>query len=324
MRPLLSKKKYKLTYVITHRLADVDAYCSAYAASKLCKSLGSVNVKVVLPEGLNTVAEKVSKKFPMAVEKEPDFSKADQIVIVDTNNPLLLSDHMQDVVESRARKVLIDHHPPAKDTAKISDVAFLDTKITSASELVYRLYVMNGIRISSKVAQVMLVGIMADSQHFFLATSQTMEAVNGLCQAGASLHVARKVLSNERDPSEKIARLKAAQRAVVYTVNDYIIAFSKVGSFQASAAKALTDLGADLGVVISGDEKKTKASMRSTQNFYEESKIHLGTDIAGRLSEAGGGHPTAASLTANMGEGELEKVLIDTLEGKIGRLNVVK
>jgi len=310
--------------VITHRLADVDAYCSAYAAAKLLKSLANSNVKVVLPEGLNTIAEKVSEKFPLDIDSNPDFVKADLIAIVDTNNPLLLSEAMPEIVKSKARKVLIDHHPLAKNARRLADIMFVDTKASSASEIVYRLYKTNNVKMSKQVAQVLLVGIMADSQHLFLASSKTIETVNDLCQFGASLEVARKVLTRERDPSEQIARLKAAQRTSVYSVNNFIVAFSRVGSFHASAARALLDLGADLAVVVGGDETKSKASLRATQKFYAESKLHLGTDIAGKLSDAGGGHPTAASLSVNVSEDELAKTLMNAIEAKLGKLNMIK
>jgi len=308
---------------VTHRLADVDAYCSAYAAAKLLKSLAN-SVRVVLPEGLNTIAEKVSRKFPLRIDSNPDFAKADLIAIVDTNNPLLLSQKMQEIIKSKARKVLIDHHPLANNAKKLADIMFLDTKASSASEIVYRLYKTNKVKISKQVAQVLLVGIMADSQHLFLASSKTIEAVNDLCELGASLDTARKVLVRERDPSERIARLKAAQRISVYSVNNFIVAFSRVGSFHASAAKALLELGADLAVVVGGDEKASKASLRATQKFYSESKLHLGTEIAGKLTDSGGGHPTAASLTVNVSKDELEKMLMDAIESKMGKLNMIK
>jgi nanoRNase/pAp phosphatase (c-di-AMP/oligoRNAs hydrolase) len=310
--------------VITHRLADVDAYCSAYAAAKLLQSLTHSNVKVVLPEGLNTIAEKVSKKFPLDIDNNPDFAKADLIAIVDTNNPLLLSENMPAIVKSKARKVMIDHHPLAKNAKKLADILVIDTTASSASEIVYRLYKANKVKINKQVAQILLIGIMADSQHFFLASSKTIEAVNDLCKVGASLDIARKILTRERDPSEQIARLKAAQRVSVYSVNNFIVAFSRVGSFHASAARALLEIGADLAVVISGNEKESKASLRATQKFYAESKLHLGTDIAGKLSDAGGGHPTAASLSANVGEEELAKLLMDAIEAKLGKLTVIK
>ncbi len=324
MLSLLPKQKYNLIYVITHRLADVDAYCSAYATANLLRSITRSRVKVVLPEGLNTIAEQVSKKFPMNIDNSPDFAKAGLIAIVDTNNPLLLSQMKEEIIASKARKVLIDHHPMAKNAEKLADAKFVDTRASSASELVYRLYQKSKVRISRQIAQVLLVGIMADSQHLFLASSKTIEAVNALCKCGASLELAKKILTHERDPSERIARLKAAQRVSVYNANSFITAFSRVGSFQASAARALLDLGADLAVVIGGDEKASKASLRATQKFYNESKLHLGTDIAGNLTDLGGGHPTAASLSVKVGEDELAKMLMNAIEAKLGKLNMIK
>lgn len=324
MRSFLSRQKFKLAYVVTHRLADVDAYCSAYATANLLRSLTKSTVKVVLPDGLNTIAEIVSRKFPLNIDSSPSFDKADLIAIVDTNNPLLLSQMRTEIVSAKARKVLIDHHPLAKNGAKLADTKFVDTTASSASEIVCRIYKQSKVKISKMVAQVLLVGIMADSQHFFLASSKTIEAVNDLCKRGASLELARKVLTHERDPSERIARLKAAQRISVYTANSFIAAFSRVGSFQASAARALLDLGADLAVVIGGDAKASKASLRATQKFYTESKLHLGTDIAGKLSDLGGGHPTAASLSVKVGEDELVKMLMDAIEAKLGKLSMIK
>ncbi|HLE35406.1 MAG TPA: DHH family phosphoesterase, partial [Nitrososphaerales archaeon] len=311
-------------YVITHRLADVDAYCSAYATANLLRSITRSNVNVVLPEGLNTIAEQVSKTFPMSIDSSPNFAKADLIAIVDTNNPLLLSQMKDEIITSKARKVLIDHHPMAKNGEKLANAKFVDTRASSASELVYRLYKENKVKMSKQIAQVLLVGIMADSQHLFLASSKTIEAVNDLCKCGASLELAKKVLTHERDPSERIARLKAAQRVSVYSANSFIAAFSRVGSFQASAARALLDLGADVAIVVGGDEKASKASLRATQKFYNESKLHLGTDIAGKLTDLGGGHPTAASLSVKVGEDELAKMLMNAIEAKLGKLNMIK
>lgn len=323
MQFLLSKKKIRLAYVVTHRLADVDAYCSSYATAKMLKSFAN-SVKVVLPEGLNTIAEKVSKNFPLQIDSDPDFGQADVIVIVDTNNPLLLSQAMEDVVKSKARKVLIDHHPLASNAKKLADTMVLDTKASSASEIVYRVYKANKVKISKQIAQVLLVGIMADSQHLLLAGSKTIEAVNDLCKLGASLEIARKVLTHERDFSERIARLKAARRIVVYSANNFIVAFSRVGSFHASAARGLLELGADLAVVVGGDDKASKASLRSTQKFYTESQLHLGTDIASSLTDSGGGHPTAASLSVNVGEDELAEMLMNAIETKLGKLSTIK
>ncbi len=76
---------------------------------------------------------------------------------------------------------------------------------------------------------------------------------------------------------------------------DLIISVSKVGSYHASAAKALIDLGSDLSIVINKD-KSIKVSMRASNRFYSLTNLHLGVDIASRISKKGGGHPTAASF----------------------------
>lgn len=326
MLSILRKQKFKLAYVVTHRLADVDAYCAAYATVKLLSLIvKGAKVKAVFPSGLNSIARKVNKKFPIHIESNTDFTKADLIAIVDTNNPLLLAESMKGVMESKAKKILIDHHPLGKSARKIADFMFVDTKASSASEIVYDLYKANNINISKRVAQMLLLGIMADSQHLFLANGKTIMAVSDLYNKGASIEMAKKILTRERDPSERMARLKAASRVSLYNANNFIVVLSKVGSFHASVAKALLDLGADLAVAIGGNKEEVKASLRATQQFYRASKLHLGTDIASRISESGGGHSTAASLTSKiMDESKLKKLLLDVIEAKLGKLTVVR
>lgn len=318
-------QRFKLIYVVTHRLADVDAYCATYAIVKLlCRITKDSTVKAVFPDGLNTITMKVNKKFPMCIENNTDFTKVDLIVIIDTNNPILLAKSMRGVVDSKAKKILIDHHPLIKTTRKITNITFIDTKTSSASEMVYDLYRTNKVSISKRVAQILLLGIIADSQHLFLANGKTLTAVSQLYKIGASIEMAKKILTRERDPSERIARLKGASRISLYKVNNFIIVFSRIGSFHASVAKAIVDLGADLGITIGGNGKESRASLRATQKFYTSSKLHLGTDVANKISDSGGGHPTAASLSKTIDENMLEKLLLNVIEAKLGKLKTVK
>ncbi|MEM0367309.1 MAG: hypothetical protein QW383_02270, partial [Candidatus Nitrosocaldus sp.] len=144
-------------------------------------------------------------------------------------------------------------------------------------------------------------------------------------------------LTVERDYSERIARLRAAQRCKLYKVNTdnmvdanrdgysspIIIAVSSVGSHHASAAKALVDLGADLSIVISSEGSIAKASLRSTQSFYARTMLHLGNDVLARVSSAGGGHSTAASIALEMGEAELTKRILQVIRERLGRLDTL-
>ncbi len=322
---ILHEQKIKLIYVVTHRLADVDAYCASYTAARLLHTFAkNSTVKAIFPKGLNTIARKVSKKFPIRTEKNADFTKADLIAIVDTNNPLLLAESMQGVIESKAKKILIDHHPLGKTAKKIANVMFVNTKASSASEVVYDLCRSNKVRVSKSMAQVFMLGIMADSQHLYLANGKTIKAVSELYKMGASIETTKNILMRERDLSERVARLKGASRISLYNGNSFIVAFSRIGSFHASVARALVDLGADLGIAIGGDGKESKASLRATQKFYKVSKLHLGIDVTSKISDSGGGHPTAASLSSELDENTLERLLFEAIEAKLGKLSALR
>jgi nanoRNase/pAp phosphatase (c-di-AMP/oligoRNAs hydrolase) len=120
--------------------------------------------------------------------------------------------------------------------------------------------------------------------------------------------------------SEKIARLRAGQRAEVEFVGDWVLAFSHLGSFQSSGARALLSMGADVAVVVGEDKGMLRASFRSKNQFHRLTGIHLGEMVsifASRFNGSGSGHPTAAGFN---GKGSIEdfvkyvkKLFIDEL-----------
>jgi len=91
----------------------------------------------------------------------------------------------------------------------------------------------------------------------------------------------------------------------VYRAKGWVIAVSTVGSFQANVARSLTQLGADVAMVVGEVDSEVKGSLRAHQRFQAETKVHLGTDVAEVISRGrgyGGGHPTAASFTLKSGD----------------------
>jgi len=66
-------------------------------------------------------------------------------------------------------------------------------------------------------------------------------------------------------------------------------------------------MGADVAVVTGETGGETRGSLRANQRFWEATKVHLGTDVAASIAKEtgfGGGHPTAASFTCTLSEGE--------------------
>ena len=100
--------------------------------------------------------------------------------------------------------------------------------------------------------------------------------------------------------SEKIARLRGANRIQkIHYIQNYIVVFSHVSSYEASACKALIDLGADASFIISFVPKthEFRISSRAKGKLIRETSFHLGEImkiIGEKYHGSGGGHDGAA------------------------------
>jgi len=135
-----------------------------------------------------------------------------------------------------------------------------------------------------------------------LASSATFKAVADLVDSGVNAPEALSMLAMPMDFSERVARVKACRRAKIIRVGEWIIAFSHVSAFEASAARALVDLGVHMAAVAGKKGDGIEISLRCTREFTEKTGIHLGKDIAKPLGAAlqgqGGGHAMAAGVNA--------------------------
>jgi nanoRNase/pAp phosphatase (c-di-AMP/oligoRNAs hydrolase) len=139
-----------------------------------------------------------------------------------------------------------------------------------------------------------------DTRHFMLATSEAFRIAANLVAKGVNALEAMKSLQVPMAESERIARLKASQRLVITRMGGWILVSTHVGSHQASAARALVMLGADVAIVAAEKKAQVRMSLRSTQDFYDKTKVHLGRDVAKKVGKiiqgAGGGHALAAGI----------------------------
>jgi nanoRNase/pAp phosphatase (c-di-AMP/oligoRNAs hydrolase) len=311
-------KELKRAAIICHRNADADSYLSAYAVSALIKALvPDCHVVIVTPEGMTTLTERLSNKFPhqQARNEENDY---DLYVAVDVGDTELLKDWLGKIRTSPGTKILIDHHP-LRDYG-LYDHVIVDESATSTGEVVYNLFRQLKVPPGKDVSQAMLEAIVFDSSHLAIAGEGGLRAAVGLIDAGASLSEARRDLRSEPDYGEVLAKLKGAMRLRIYKTGDWVLASSKIGSFQAHVARSLIMLGADIAVVVGETDDETRVSLRATQRFYESTGLHLGTQLAEKVGSVlgghGGGHPTAASFSCSIGEDE---ALAKTL-GAIGQI----
>jgi len=269
------------------------------------------------------VTRQVAKAFrrPLGSEFRAPY---DLVCIVDTGQPQLLGPWLATIEKGVFFKVAFDHHPSSAAMKKLVDLYFSDTTMSSTSEMIFLISRRMGVRPSPKVALAVLTGLLFDTQHLRLANCSVLATVHELCRLGASYERARELLRIERDRSEAIATLKAAQRLSFKEYAGWIIAYTRVNSFQSSVARSLIDLASHVAIAYGSKEGKIRASVRSTQAFYAKTKIHLGNDImkkiASRFGGSGGGHATAASLEIPGQSVDILGMIMEHLEKKLHNL----
>jgi phosphoesterase RecJ-like protein len=287
--------------LLCHHNADPDAVCSAYAfQGLLAKHIPDLTVEIGAGQGISRLSKHILKHIPIAVNMEPDVGKASVIVLLDTNTTQQLGRLAKRVVKTEAPIIVIDHHAAHPQTEQIARLCITNEEASSTCEMVYNLYRQLNIKPSLNEAKALFLGITFDTRHFILANSSTFKTISELTDIGLNPQKELSALALPMDFSERVARMKACRRAKLIKIDDWIIALSHVSAYQASAARALVDLGAHMAVVAGQKNEKIEISMRCTRDFNQVTGIHLGRDIAKPLGEylngMGGGHAAAAGV----------------------------
>jgi nanoRNase/pAp phosphatase (c-di-AMP/oligoRNAs hydrolase) len=329
--------------LFTHRQADPDALCSAYSISSFLLSGNESNsgsaasksqptCKIIVPQGASSLGTSVCKSLSIAFQEEvseQEIEDANLIMLLDVGSPKLVEPYLGRISKSRAVKLLLDHHSSTfsgqddenhkSSSFEFLDRIFVDQGATSTCEILALEYPKQ--LLDLRTSLVLLVGLLFDSQHLGIATSSTLEAALKLVKiGGARIDEAKELLRSRPDRSEIIARFKSAQRLHFEQVGNYLIAQSEVSSFQASAARMLIDLGADVGVAYGEQGKEGRVSVRSSQKFFRETSLDLGS-LLGNLSKelilTGGGHSTAASISGEKRATEIAQKVVLAIKSHI-------
>jgi len=305
---VLDEANANYVVLLCHHNADPDAICSAYAFAGLLKRLKpSVNVEIGAAQGISRLSKHLLKFLPIEVKMQPNIEKADVIVLLDTNTIQQLNNLAEKVKNSKAPLIVIDHHAAHPETEQLAKVCITKEDTSSTCEIVYGFFREMSVKANENEAKALFLGIAFDTRHFVLSNSSTLKTIAELIDLGVNAQGTLSMLSLPIDFSERVARLKACRRAKLFKIGEWIIALSHVSAYQASAARAITDLGAHIAAVAGQKNESIEISLRCTREFHEKTGIHLGKDIAKPLGEylhgMGGGHATAAGVN---GTGEIE------------------
>lgn len=305
--------------VTAHRNADPDALASAIAMRECVCKLG-YDARLLLPEGMSQPAKRLVREVlgvePEEVEDEsPEESAA--AIVVDTASLEQLG-KLADFVKNIDLLVVIDHHESNK-LVEHARVAIHWPRAKATSEIVYMLVEkVLGIELESTTRTLLLAGIIYDTRHFVMASSTTLRVAADLMDAGADKDKALKALqSPAMEVPERIARLKAAQRMHVFRADNYLVTITRVGAYEASVARALLDLGADIAIVLAERGAETRVIGRLKRHIAEKLGISLGSvmeELAKQLGGGGGGHQQAAGATVKADYERTLETIIQSLK----------
>lgn len=274
------------------------------------------------PEGVSSSTKQLLENLGITIPDGILPTSMDAAVLVDTNTPDQLGKIGEKILQAELPIIVIDHHHPHPDTAKVASLMIVDESAAAAAEVVYQLFSASKNELDSVEARALLAAIFVETKHFLLARESTFNVAAGLVKAGADPRHLSEILSTPMSRSERVARLKAAGRSQIVMMGNWIVATSDLGSYQSSAARALLSLGAHVAFVAGESKDRVRVNMRGTEEFYNKTGVHLARDlsipIGKKLGGVGGGHPTAAGVSVPGQVQDILKICVDTLRESAG------
>ncbi len=303
--------------ILSHLNSDPDAIGSSIAVHEFLKSK-NLESTIAAAGGVNALARNLLKKLNYTIEVNPSLEGVNTLVILDTSSFSQLSP--VDVRNFEGRIFIVDHHIPDPDLKKKVVKAKFDESMTSASEMVFKLLKEENFKFNKNVSLALITGIVTDTAHLQFARSETFRIVAELLDASTMIYPeVLNFISIPTEPSRKIAHLKSASRLEMEKIDEWIIALSFVSSFEASAARALVKIGADVSFVCSLDKGEARISVRANNNFVKKTGVNFAKDYAPELVKVvdgtGGGHVAAISVNGSFdgNEEELLKICYNLL-----------
>lgn len=288
---------------ISHMSPDGDAVGSSLAARHLLRALGK-QVTTVLPNHFPAFFGWMNGASDILIYENDNKAvqtaivEADLVILLDLNSLKRINGVKPLVEQSKAPKLLIDHH---LDPEQFTDVIVSYPDISSTSELLYALIVQMGWgdRIDKACAEAIYVGMMTDTGNFSY-TSQQPEIyaiISELLKIGIDKDdIYRRVYTNYSEKRMRLMGYCLLNKMKIYPKqHTAVISLTKeelerfdfhVGDTEGFVNIPLSIDGINRSVFVREEEKKVKLSFRS------QGAVPVNTIAAQHFG--GGGHLNAA------------------------------
>jgi phosphoesterase RecJ-like protein len=288
--------------IITHRNPDGDAVGSMLALNHLLKKLGHT-VRMIAPSEYPAVYEWMPeidqiKIFDVHTEECKSYFSLSHVIICLDFNSLDRIDHAAaPILDSRADKVLIDHHV---DPEPFADYVISDTGASSTCELVYKFMIECGWKdmIDMRIAEAIYTGIVTDTGSFKYNTNpSTFEIIAELKKLGLDdFNIQDRIFNSLTEKQMRLLGHCIANRMeileefgagiIALTREDYLKFDIQRGDTEGIVNYILMIKGMKLAAFITAQPKLVKLSLRS--------KGDISVQEIARNEFNGGGHKNAS------------------------------
>ncbi|MBW9221968.1 bifunctional oligoribonuclease/PAP phosphatase NrnA [Methanothermococcus sp. SCGC AD-155-C09] len=304
-------KENKNILFLCHHNADPDAIGAAIALKYLANILNKSEDKNlrISADSVSKLSKNILEELGESIEVVQYPKLLNVVFFVDTSSLNQITVNTQELKNSIL--VMVDHHKKT-DLSHLCSLSIVDEGATSTCEIVSEIFRRMNICPPKDIRVALLCGILYDTKHLKLAKEETFQIIAWLIR-DINFQRILYLLTQDMDESKRIAHLKACSRMEIREVEGYIVALSHVSSHEASCAKTLVSIGADISFVVAVRKKNREIRVSGRCRKVLSKRIHMGEimeEVANKLDGEGGGHREAAGLNAQYDKGKSKDEVI--------------
>lgn len=296
--------------IVPHISPDFDALASSVGLVNICKKFGKESY-ILINDNEHDMSNSV-KEMIFDIKEQYKVINLEQYLDVHNDNDLMIATDVnkdyrvaiKDYLNKFKTKIIIDHHDVDKETIK-TNLKYINTSISSASEIVAKLLTYMNIKYDDKCATYLYAGLILDTDHFrkINPSADTLNVASKLIKKGANIAYVNDLFKVDLEEDRKIHQLLSTTKMQYYS---YGIAASEEQEYTkenlAIAADQILNYGSDASFAIGMlDSNTVGVSGRSNGN------INIGNVL--KLLGGGGNAMSGATVIENTNVEEVTKKL---------------
>ncbi len=210
--------------IVPHKMADFDAIGSAIGISLAVKKLKKEPIIIVddkayeLDRGVYSIIKDYKQEVPIKSRCKYSSMKSndDLYILTDVNKKYLVA--LQEELARRDNVIIIDHHDEDENTVE-ADNKYIDSKVSSASEVITNLLLKMKIKIPTNIANYLLAGIYLDTNKMTKnVTTDTFVTASRLTEQGADINHVMELFQEDFDSDRRVQELINKNKMIVYKI----------------------------------------------------------------------------------------------------------